>query len=54
MHWMVLHPPVEPAALTGEVKFPVSGYATNRDFDDNFGLSPHFKKNSLAGRAQIF
>jgi hypothetical protein len=35
-------------------QFPVSGYPTYQDFDDNFGLSPQVKKSSLAARTQIF
>jgi hypothetical protein len=32
----------------------MSGSATHPDFDDNFGLFPPCKKNSLAARAQSF
>jgi hypothetical protein len=34
---MVLHRPVEPAAKTGQVDFPLSGHATYRDLAASSG-----------------
>jgi hypothetical protein len=50
---MVLHRPVEPAALTGEVgtSLHMSGYPTNQDLvvssDDNFRVADHTPGTAL-------